>query len=286
VTSSSAATVATTAARVSAEFIDGAAGRILLTHWAAVPPAICTVMIVAPFVDEMNKSRRVLALAAMRLAEHGLNVVLPDPYGTGDSEGEFRDATLERWRHDLDLAYAHVASSGAPVVGLLTLRTGALLAAHWLRESGHRVRATAMWQPQASGEQWIAQLLRIRITASMMSDRRETPQQLMDSMRREGHVEVAGYELGADLAQGIEALRLADLATPALGSTHIFEVARREPLQLGGAMSDLKTKLGASGVVADATAVAGDVFWSSTEIVVNAELVSQTVDWLTAQVAA
>jgi exosortase A-associated hydrolase 2 len=274
------------AVRVGAEFIEGAAGRILVTRWRAAQRLRGTLLVVAPFADEMNKSRRMLALAAAELAAHGFDVVLPDVYGTGDSEGEFRDATLDRWQRDLDCVHDYVVLSGASIVAVMGLRFGALLAAHWLHATRRSVHAAMLWQPQTSGEQLIAQFLRIRVAASMMSEQRETAQQLMQQMQTAGFVEIAGYQLGARLTRDLESLQLATLATPALGATRICEVARRDPLGPSAATTDLAAKLAAQGVTAEVDVVAGEGFWNSTEIVVNQELVRRSTDWLATKVRA
>lgn len=48
-----------------------------------------------PFAEELNKSRRILVLAATHLAASGAEVLIPDRLGTGDSEGEFNDSNWE-----------------------------------------------------------------------------------------------------------------------------------------------------------------------------------------------
>src|SRR3546814_1526626 len=59
---------------------------------------------------EMNRSRRMAALQARALAALGIDVLLLDLFGTGDSAGDFRDARWEIWRED---AMAAVAWLGA-----------------------------------------------------------------------------------------------------------------------------------------------------------------------------
>jgi len=69
-----------------------------------------------------------LTEAAQRLAEAGWATVLPDLFGTGDSEGEFRDAQVERWIDDIEQACRHAAERGLPVRAVLAVRFGCALA--------------------------------------------------------------------------------------------------------------------------------------------------------------
>src|SRR6185436_14934074 len=67
--------------------------------------------------EEMNKCRRMIAEAANALAALGVAALVPDLFGTGDSEGEFRDADWETWKADLDTAVAWASEEGWPVKG-------------------------------------------------------------------------------------------------------------------------------------------------------------------------
>src|SRR3546814_14337350 len=80
-------------------FIDGPAWRLFAIHHAAAPHCRQGLGLVylPPFAEEMNRSRRMAALQARALAALGIDVLLLDLFGTGDSAGDFRDA---RWRSE------------------------------------------------------------------------------------------------------------------------------------------------------------------------------------------
>src|SRR5688500_5815022 len=59
------------------------------------------VLLLPPFAEEMNKSRRMCALLARGLAADGWRVVRIDLLGCGDSAGSLRDASWEQWCDDL-----------------------------------------------------------------------------------------------------------------------------------------------------------------------------------------
>ena len=61
----------------------------------------------------MNKARRQAAIQARALASDGFSVLVPDLFGTGDSDGELRDARWETWLDDLERG-ANLAGTQAP----------------------------------------------------------------------------------------------------------------------------------------------------------------------------
>ena len=96
--------------RVTGQFVDGAQGRILLVcHWPA-SAATRAVIVLPPLAEEMNKARRLLWAVGQALAAHGIMTVIPDLYGTGDSEGDFADAAWDGWvnhiRYDVGVGEA------------------------------------------------------------------------------------------------------------------------------------------------------------------------------------
>ena len=56
------------------------------------------------FAEEMNKSRRMLAMQAQAFAGQGYAVLVLDLFGTGDSSGDFGEATWDIWLQNIDTA--------------------------------------------------------------------------------------------------------------------------------------------------------------------------------------
>ena len=79
-------------------------------HRPAQRACVGQIVFVHPFADEMNKSRRMVAIQARTLARQGWSVFQPDLSGCGDSEGDFGDASWERWRDDL----RHAVTASSP----------------------------------------------------------------------------------------------------------------------------------------------------------------------------
>ena len=61
-----------------------------------------------PFAEEMNKSRRMAALACRALAAAGFAVLQIDLRGCGDSSADFGDASWADWQADVRVGMAEL----------------------------------------------------------------------------------------------------------------------------------------------------------------------------------
>jgi uncharacterized protein len=265
------------------QFIDSAHGRIfVLLRRAAAAEKGC-VLLVPPFAEEMNKSRRQMALTAEALVEKGFSTVLLDLFGTGDSEGEFHEATWRGWKADVVAAVRWAETLGCRVDMLVGLRLGCLLAAESLADAGLKVRRSVFWQPTQSGKQYVAQFLRLRVAASMMNQVAETVGDLTALLANGQSVEVAGYSLSAALWSELERADLLPVLGGQLGDVAIVEVGLTERAELSPATQRIVAAAASRGLRVEGLRVAGEPFWSSTEIVVNPALGALTVEYLEAR---
>lgn len=72
----------------------------------------------------MNKSRHLVHLQAAALAHQGYRVLVLDPYGTGDSEGDFSEATPHRWVADYNFLISLLVEQGVQHFVAWGLRAG------------------------------------------------------------------------------------------------------------------------------------------------------------------
>lgn len=266
---------------IAPHFLEGKKGRIFVLMRRPAAAFGVGVMIVPPFAEEMNKSRRMFTDVAQALATRGVATVIPDLYGTGDSEGEFREADCECWLDDLARAAAWSAEDGWPIAGLLCTRLGCILGARAARDVLGGVRRAVFWQPVIDGERFITQFLRLRVAASMMDeDHKESVGQLRERLRNGASLEVAGYELSARLASEIDSLRLSPEMGSHLGNLHWMEVVREAGAPLPAPSMRCIERCSADGMEVRVQRFVGDPFWASTEVVRIAALVGGTVEVL------
>jgi exosortase A-associated hydrolase 2 len=261
-------------------FIPVAGRRLFALSHRPVAAARGGVLLVPPFGDEMNKCRRMLALVAQGLAGAGIWSVLPDLRGTGDSEGEFEAGSWSDWKEDLRGVAAAFSGEGWSLTSLLGIRCGAALGLEAARENGWSLTSTVLWQPVVDGARFLTQFLRTRVAASLMEDRKETVADLNRRLASGEVLEIAGYPLTARLTGQLEDVRLSAALGPHAGKVTWLEVHPEATTELPPASRACIDDAHARGVGIDQSIVAGEPFWTSTEIVVNPQLVSRTIAML------
>lgn len=269
-------------ASLNAGFIEGSRGRIfvLLRHPAGMSsgPAV---LVVPPLAEEMNKCRRMFTEVARNLAARGVATVLPDLYGTGDSEGEFSAADVHVWLDDVVRTAAWSQRQGWQVRGLLCTRIGCVLGARYARVADAAVQCSVFWQPMTDGERFLNQFLRLRVAASMMdADRRESVAGLRDMLKTGHSIEVSGYEVSSQLAAQLDAMDLATDAGPHLGQVHWMEMVRDPAAPLPAPALRCVERFSAAGAPVTVHRTTGEPYWSSTEIVVDKPTMAATVETL------
>lgn len=261
-------------------FLTGTAGRLFVSCFAPAAGTDRWLLFVPPFAEEMNKSRRMMARLGHALAAHGIGLCLPDLYGTGDSEGDFRDARLAIWQQDLaDTAGWLQQQHNCRQLQLGGLRYGALLAMQ-VREQLPASGSCLLWQPLAGGKQQLTQFLRLRQAAAIMGGGGETLKDMQARLAGGESLEVAGYQLHPQLAAALAEQDLAGLAPPSSLAVHWLEVARDPQRGVTPVSARVIEAWQGQGSRVSVRAVAGDPFWSTQELVDAPALVSASVEWL------
>jgi exosortase A-associated hydrolase 2 len=260
--------------------------RFCLFYQAKGNTTLGLVLYIHPFAEEMNKARRMAALQSRALAQAGYDVLQIDLLGCGDSSGDFGDATWQRWVQDVvqssrwlrSRASAHAISpeNKAPL-WLWGLRAGCLLAvdaAQHLDEPCHFL----FWQPPSSGKPLLQQFMRLKIAGDMLGGQGKS---VMDGMRKQwadgAAVEIAGYVLSPELAQGLEQ---ATLATPvdntAIRRLEWFEVSTRETASFSPVSTKTQEQWQEAGFKVCGHIVNGPSFWQTSEIEIAPALIAAT----------
>jgi len=158
-------------------------------------------LILPPLFEEMNRTRRLIALTTARLAMMGVRSCLPDLPGTGDHEGGPDAMDWSRWR----AALAALAGLLGGASHLFAVRGGALLADAAPARSLYRLA------PPANGAKPLRDLFRARAAVDREAGARTTVTTLEALSEAGDTIEAAGYTIGPSLAA---ALRLAPLPAP------------------------------------------------------------------------
>jgi exosortase A-associated hydrolase 2 len=263
---------------IAGHYIQGSRGPLFVLHSGQLDSARRRVLVVPPFAEEMNKSRRMVACVADGLSRAGIATVIPDLYGTGDSAGDFEEADWEGWMDDLGSVIEWI---GGPAGGtdVLAIRLGAALADSAVRRGLLQgVRTSVFWQPTFDGTATLRQFLRLRLAAAMMGDGpRETLKDLLARIAAGESISVAGYRLSARLAGQLQKVDPPDAPAKELGEIHWMEVVRGNDADLSASSDGLIQNAQRQGAVLHASATVGEPFWAATEIVTIDNMVEATI---------
>lgn len=264
--------------RVEPLFLRGTAGFLFALHVRTESPGDRGVVLLPPFAEEMNRARRMLRLQATALAEAGITALLLDPFGTGDSAGDFADAGWETWVADVRIAADALITRGCGRVGLLGLRLGATLAAAAAPTLASPCFATVFLQPVVRGRSHLTEFLRVRtMPGALNRDGPMTLEMIRDRLAAGKTVEAAGYDVTPRLAAALDALELATLAHPALGRVTWLELVLDPGLPLSAAGARCADAWMAGGLAVTTGAIPGPAFWIKPDNAVVPDLIAATV---------
>ncbi len=258
-------------------FLDTPDGpRFCLYH---APRGVCrgALVYVHPFAEEMNRSRRMAALAARALAAQGVGVLLLDLHGCGDSAGDFGDASWDGWLRDIACARAWIEARLECSAGLWGLRVGALLAVLHAQRAPVAPQRLLLWQPVTAGSGYLNGFLRLRLAGELLAGGSDSggTEALRESLAAGEALEIAGYTLSPQLAAGLDA---ADArARGPRCAIHWFEVMAAAGRALPPAAVRVADTWRLQGSRVDVHQVVGPQFWSAPETIDCPALLAATL---------
>jgi exosortase A-associated hydrolase 2 len=248
-------------------FLDAQPGKRFCLYHVPQGRARGSVLHVPAYAEEMNKSRRMVAHQARRLAALGLGVLQLDLYGCGDSDGQSGDARWDIWKQDLALALAWLHARIDGPVTLWGLRLGGLLALDFARERTD-IASVLLWQPVTDGAAYLTQFLRLRLAADMLASG-QGAQGGTDALRRlladGASLDIAGYTLTPALAAAIERTTADAMAPPAC-PVHWLDLAPQAGRGLAPARAATASRWSQAGWALQTHLLQGPAFWASQEI--------------------
>lgn len=174
------------------------------------------IVYIHPFAEEMNFSRRTVALQARALAAQGYAVLQIDLSGCGDSAGDFSEARWSAWLADIIAAARwmqshrinhHPTDSTEPLI-FWGLRAGCLLAAEAASALEEPVNFL-FWQPVLSGAAYWRQFQRIEVAARALENYGNVRENEAAPVAENTPVtEIAGYCISSELVAGLSAAQL------------------------------------------------------------------------------
>ena len=262
--------------RLRPQFVD-IAGRALfvLHHAPAVTPAKGRVLFLPPLMEEMNRSRRLMAMCGRRLSAAGYDVALADLSGTGDSAGEFASSRWDTWLEDMHRTREWLAQcSDGDVEILIAVRAGSLFLPPLLAD--HAPDGIVAWQPVLKGASYLQQVLRVRVMASRFAGQDESIKDLLAAFEAGDAVEVGGYSIGPGLAHPLLEIEFDDLDVRAAVRCAVIECKPGGSDTTTVSVQRLLASLDNRQCVTQAVVLDCEQFWATQEIAAPVEVIDQT----------
>jgi uncharacterized protein len=255
--------------------------RFCVQHVPTQQPVTQAWVMVHGFAEELNKCRRMVALQARALAAQGAAVLLIDLKGCGDSGGEFGDATWAHWVDDVVCAMHWMHAAHQAPLGLWAIRAGCLLAVEAAQHWDTPLDAL-FWQPVTSGQTHLTQFTRLIAAANWSAGEhtQASAQQARAAWQAGRSFEIAGYDISAAMAHGLQAATLQQ-QPPALRRAAWFQVhAQGAPTHAPAAQDRNAQTWRAQCEDMQSHAVEGPPFWNSQEIEVAPALIDASTRWV------
>lgn len=270
--------------RIDPFFLDGPAGPVFAVYHRPEGAHQGDILYLPPFAEELNRSRRVCALLGGALAARGFGLLILDPFGCGDSAGDFVDGRWETWLGDAEAAIDWLSKDGQKPLCVLGLRLGGVLAMQAAAAASRPIDRVILWAPVPKGDIMVTQFLRTRIAAQMTSGSGEsddTPKETTKSLREiltaGTAIEVAGYELAPDLVASIDQLSLAPLGETIGTPIDWLELVSDSERPLAPVAKRIVETWQKAGVDVRAQTVVGESFWTMLETTTAPHLIDATV---------
>lgn len=262
-------------------FLKGTAGKLFSIYYPPSGDRLPEryVLHIPAFAEEMNNSRRMVARQARELAKNGYAVLVFDLFGTGDSEGDFSEATWAIWHKDIDIACQWLIAQGALSIDLWGIRCGVLLAMDFVKNSTVKVDKLLCWQPVLNGETFAMQFLRLRAAAAMMN--KNVPQEKTSNLKQQlldgQAIEVAGYILNPDLIKPLMTLPANNIDLDNAEEIIFFELVNSHEKNISPVNIKFVEQLQNKGKAVSIKTVVGSPFWLTQAIAEVPELLTETI---------
>lgn len=261
-------------------FLTGAQGALFALYYFPKQGKCNKFILHVPaFAEENNCSRHIVDQQCRAFVEQGYSVLVIDLYGTGDSQGDFADATWAHWQQDIVVASQWLHNQGAESITLWGLRTGALLAIQCVNRVQFKVDRLILWQPVLIGEVFVMQFLRLKVIAAMLDHTasKVSTQALKEKIFAGHPVEVAGYQLNPELIQPLLKINALQQESFSVNKVLLIEVSDNDNSDLPAIYKQYMHQLQNNHQDVTIRRVIGDDFWSVHGFTVFPDLISSTL---------
>lgn len=193
------------------EFYQGTKGQ--LCRVIRTPEKVLAhLLFIAPLFEQANKTRHHITRSAINAYQQGLQSIIFDHYGTGDSTGELTDANLALWQQDILHQLSAIKAQSSQAIHLSLPLSAVLLLSD---EMLSLVDSVILLQPDFNGSRFVEQFKRLAL-ATQISNNSHNQSQGDKTDHAENSeqptIEIAGYLMQASLLDELAGKNLNSLA--------------------------------------------------------------------------
>ncbi len=262
-------------------FIDYVPERLFCVFREPDPSTVIkgSVIVLPAFAEEMNRTRSFASAVATQLADNGFYVLQPDLSGTGDSTGEFKTSTWEKWIGELEYLSQWLAKKCHPL-NIVTIRAGALFLPGLLKLPSVTVENICMVEPFISGEEYMSLFLQQRVARSMFEGPKESIALLTGELKSGATLVVGGYELSPGMYESLCLNTIESVGTILPQRNLVIGCGNSEANKRNANFKALVESWNEHGAAADYIFVETDPFWSQELPTIPGDAVTKIVKFL------
>ena len=169
---------------INAEFIQGAQGQLF--RLMRTPASVRGhVFYLPPLFEQANQTRHMLTRSAINVYQHGLESIVIDYYGTGDSAGELNEVTLALWQQDIIAQLEEIKQrSTYPIILSVSLSAALLLSDAVLA----KIDGLILVQAEFNGKRFVQQFKRLALAGELNSSASEKSSIKYDELAIAGYI--------------------------------------------------------------------------------------------------
>jgi exosortase A-associated hydrolase 2 len=191
------------------EFYQGTVGplfRIIRTP----EKILAHLLFIAPLFEQANQTRHHISRSAINAYHQGIESIVFDHYGTGDSHGELIDASLALWQQDILCQLRDIKTQSSHAIYLSLPLSAVLLLSD---EMLSLIDGVLLLQPDFNGKRFVQQFKRIALAAGLTKDNNTQGNKSKNTAADEDEtVEIAGYLMNANLLDELAGQNINKLA--------------------------------------------------------------------------
>ncbi len=237
------------------------------------------VLFLPPFAEEINKTRHLANKVIQQLATADCNSFMLDNFGTGDSEGDLDQASLDIWREDIHEFIKLLQQQGYQNLNVIAIRFGSLQLLDLLNNNSLALplEQIVLWQPMFDPAKFWQQFVRIKVAEAMASGTKISQKELEQQLDNGDNIEIAGYPISPAFYHSLQQMNTSLPARLAEYQLSWFETSQLDtvalPVQKKLQQLQQQTKV-------NFVPLKAEPYWQTTELASADELIAATVKQL------